>query len=175
MLLLLILQAGHLVQQDPSQHPADVTCFATAKRLEPQLTFNQVCEKKTQDAQFAQDFERARAAVEAEADGALLPTWVPAAESGMQKVYGHEIYQKAAAFMEVEMVTTFKKTPKQLNLTPYKIDHAAPGQGPDLFLISLVGLPADLLLCCRKIKIYHCSQAVLYDQWLRRQLRSLKS
>ena len=124
-------------------------CIATGKRLEPGLSFAEFVQKKneaakggdTSDPLTDASFERARAAIieEKENNTGGLPTWIPATESGIQKTFGHHVYQKCAAFTESEITTLFKKTPKQLKLTPFQSEHQGPGASSELFCCQPFG------------------------------------
>lgn len=158
-------------------------CIATGKRLEPGLSFAEFVQKKneaakggdTSDPLTDASFERARAAIieEKENNTGGLPTWIPATESGIQKTFGHHVYQKCAAFTESEITTLFKKTPKQLELTPFQSEHQGPGASSELFAVSLLGLPDSVKSWCRKMKVFFTAEAVKYDQWLRSSIELL--
>ena len=153
-------------------------CVAAGKRLEPGLSFTEFCQKKNEASQGGDksdpsltdaSFERARSAIieEKENNTGDLPTWIPATESGIQKTYGHHVYQKCAVFTESEITTLFKKTPKQLKLNSFQSEHQGPGSSAELFAVSLLGLPDSVKSWCRKMKVFFAAEAVKYDQWLR--------
>lgn len=152
--------------------PGDVVCLSVASRLDPSLSFEEVARKvnnpPTDQPTYGEDFEKARKAVEAELEsGRVLPTCVPGAECDLQTAYGHLVYSKYAAFTEAEFYDIFKKTPAQLSVSPWYSEFECPGRRTALYLISMMGLPMEIRLSCRKVKLYHSARTALSDQWLR--------
>ena len=143
-----------------------------ASRLEPSLSFEEFARKvnnpPADQPNYANDFEMARKAVEAELEsGRTLPTWVPGAECDLQTAYGHEVYSKFAAFTDAEFFDIFKKTPGQLSVAPWHSEYECPGRRTALYLVSMMNLPEEIRLTCRKVKLYHSARTALSDQWLR--------
>lgn len=74
-----------------------VLCTAAAQRMDPGLSFGDVCEKihnpPLKTPHYGTDFQRARVAIGEEVEcnkNRTLPVFVPAASVSEQQIYGHQ-------------------------------------------------------------------------------------
>lgn len=159
-------------------------CMVTASRLEPSLSFQETALKynnpPADDPSFPKTFDRAKNHLVAEQqkaaeDPSRLPVWVPTSQCSRQDNYGHELYVKAGALTESEVMGLFKKSPQQLKLEPWTGHLKSPKESTKYFLVSLCDMPQATRDRCRKVKIFWQSGCVLDELWLHPNLQLAKN
>ena len=151
--------------------PGDILCIANSKRLLPGSTFEEFVQRIKNDPQFKAVAEKAREAIQAEMAyrnkmGMPLPVMVPSNEIAETSAFGHIIYSKCGVLSDSEVVKLCGKTAKDLNLKAFSSEFCSVKGETSFYLISLQGLPPDLLQTIRKMKLYH-SVGVRNDRvWL---------
>ena len=139
-------------------------CLAVHRRLDPGSTFEDFCYKCKHPPyeQFPQEVEIARVAIveETEANAQrTLPVFVPSFQVAENNAYGHEIYLKAAALTDSEILACTGKPPSSLGMSPWLCDWSSPQSSNSLYLVSLADLPENMKYTARRVKIYHSVQA----------------
>lgn len=104
------------------------------------------------------DFMRARQAIAEEIEEnskRTLPTFLPGISVQETRAYGHIIYQKAAALTDSEVLHLVGKSAQSLGLTPWSSETNAFGATNNYYIVSLQGIPAEMLNMVRKIKVFY--------------------
>ena len=149
----------------------DITCLGVWKRLAPQLTWVEYCEKLSDNPNYKSEVEKAREALlfeqqQAEDEGRVLPLFIPGSEVGEVAEHGHEIYTKAGLMSELEIIKHTQKTPKDLGLTPFVSEWCGPNTTVSFFLLSLDGMPPEVAAGLKKIKLYQKTAVHQNKLWL---------
>ena len=140
-----------------------VVCIAAARRLRPDLTFEQYCEMLRNNSQAKATHVSVKPMVEGTQ---TPPVLTPAGEVLASTKYGYEIYTKCAAMTDTELQTHTGKTAAQLGLKPFVNDYAGPDSSSKLFLVSLSGMSTDMRDSVRRVKIRHETAAHSHEYWL---------
>lgn len=88
-----------------------------------------------------------------------LPVFMPSFQVAENTAYGHEIYLKAAALTDSEIVACTGKPPISLGMSPWQCDWTSPQSNNNLYLVSLADLPENMRYTARRVKIFHSVQA----------------
>ena len=138
--------------------PGDIICMANAKRLLPGSTFQEFCQRIKEDAHFADVASKGREAIAFELEsrkGNPLPLFLPSSDIAETSSFGHTIYSKAGLLTDSELVRLVDKSAKDLQLKPFTSEWCSVKGEVSFYLISLQGLPADLMQTIRKVKLFH--------------------
>ena len=115
------------------------------------MTFLEVAERVrgTDNPLMKEAFFKGRAALESIEQNHQTPTLIPALEVARTKIYGYELYSKAALLTENQFVSAFKKTPQQLAVNAVAMEETGLGQKKNYYPVSLApGLPSSS--CCSR-------------------------
>ena len=154
----------------------DVLCMAIQKRLIPGKSFQDFCTRIKEDPQFAKSAMAARSALAKETESSTgLPTFLPASSVGEDTIYGHVVYSKAGLLTEGELTRHTSKTAKELGLQVFSSEWQSPTNKVNFYIISLLGLPPDLLASIRKVKLFHQTSIRSEKNWLTPQLQLTKN
>ena len=157
----------------------DVICLANQKRLMPGKTFDEYCQRiQNEPDTFGKEASVSRAAILEEnesREGCSLPVFIPSSEVAESVQFGHQIYTKAILLSDSDLVRETKKTGKDLGLTPFCSEWQGNGNPVQFFVVSMVGLPADLLLSAKRIKLFQTTFVKSDKLWLTADTQLSKS
>ena len=154
-------------------HAVCLRCGRIGKRLRPDLTYvamakiyNNVGGLSVQDPSFRKDFDEAAEVHDTKEAAGILPVCNPSGSVAAAKAYKLTVFQDFGLLGDKEYSELVERLPSHIKRQPVPFEWLGPGMNRNEHMISLVGLPVDVALGVKKVRVEFSSSAQKEENYL---------